>query len=81
MDSHEAEDTLWKEEQRESKRSIDIIIKNNTDYEMNKVNQTLREGVWSKMPPDLIPPETTIEFGCRWFKLLSLSSLSFVYQH
>jgi len=65
MVPHEADDRLWKYEQQESNRSINITIKNNTDFEMKKSNQTLKEGIWSKMPPDLILPMIAVEFGCR----------------
>jgi hypothetical protein len=69
IDPHETDDKLWKDEQLESERSINITIRNDTEFGMTKSKQTLKEGIWSKMPPIYIPPNTVVEFGCRRLSL------------
>ncbi|KAK5575139.1 hypothetical protein RB653_010395 [Dictyostelium firmibasis] len=53
----------WKVELRKATRSSLISITNETDFQLQRISCKLQQGMLRLIPPEIIPPKSSIEFG------------------
>eukprot|EP01124_Arcella_intermedia_P007450 TRINITY_DN14564_c0_g1_i1.p1 TRINITY_DN14564_c0_g1~~TRINITY_DN14564_c0_g1_i1.p1 ORF type:complete len:522 (-),score=140.87 TRINITY_DN14564_c0_g1_i1:9-1574(-) len=58
-------DATWKTDLLQYARSVFVVIRNETNYELIRSGSSIPHGVWVKLPPDNISPQSVSEFGIR----------------
>lgn len=53
----------WKQDLQDARRSCLVTINNATDLTLLRTTHTTTAGNWAKEPPEVIHPNTKVEFG------------------